>query len=97
MSDIRIATKTSDPMFEGETGGTARPGQQDDSILAQAEDGAPGAAGSVRQAIADDVRGGRSWLRQCAATSRRNVQENPLSTVAWALAAGMVLGLLLRR
>lgn len=97
MSFTPIINTASDLAFDKDADLGLQLEQQADSLLAQAEAGAHQGVGSVRKAVADDVRHGKDWVRQRALSSREGLQDNPVASVAWALVAGVVLGLYLRR
>ena len=52
---------------------------------------------SLRQAVREDVAHGREWTRQTAARARQAVEAEPMKATLYALGAGVLLGLLLRR
>lgn len=97
MSDIRPNLPSSNKEFESGNSQAFRLEQQADTLLAQAETGEMNTDRSLRAAVAGDVRDGRDWVRQRAASSREGMQNNPIVTVAWALTVGIMVGLYLRR
>lgn len=52
---------------------------------------------SVRKAIREDLEQGRQWARARADIAREAIVEQPLTTALYALGAGVLIGLLLRR
>lgn len=52
---------------------------------------------SLRQAVREDVARGREWSRQTAERTREAVEAEPMKATLYALGAGILLGLLLRR
>lgn len=52
---------------------------------------------SVRRALGEDLAQGRAWSRARADQARLAVEAEPLRATLYALGAGVVLGLLLRR
>jgi len=52
---------------------------------------------SLRQAIRDDLSGGREWAAERAERARAVIQEEPIRAAAYAVGIGILIGLLLRR
>lgn len=52
---------------------------------------------SVRAALKDDLEQGRAWSRTRAEQARLAVEAEPLKATLYALGAGVLIGLLLRR
>lgn len=52
---------------------------------------------SVRQALREDLEQGRAWGRARAQEARLAVETEPLKATLYALGAGVLIGLLLRR
>ena len=76
---------------------SVRLSRQADAILAQAEERPYTRTTSVRQAVRDDLAQGRQWSAERAERTREAILEEPLKATLYALAAGVVIGLLLRR
>ena len=52
---------------------------------------------SLREAVREDVGAAREWSRARAERARRAVEAEPMKATLYALGAGVMLGLLLRR
>lgn len=51
----------------------------------------------LRRAVRSDLETGRDWARDRAVVARRRIEEEPLKATLYALGAGVLIGLLLRR
>ena len=51
----------------------------------------------LRQALRDDIDTGRSWARDHATLARTQIEEEPMKATLYALGAGVLIGILLRR
>lgn len=51
----------------------------------------------LRQALRNDIDTGRDWARDRASLARSRIEEEPLKATLYALGAGVLLGILLRR
>lgn len=51
----------------------------------------------LRQALRSDIDTGREWARDRATLARTRIEEEPLKATLYALAAGVLIGIVLRR
>lgn len=76
---------------------TTRLGRQADVIITEAEGRPFGPTTSIREAVLEDLDEGRKWASARADRAREAIREEPMRTALYALGAGVLLGLLLRR
>jgi ElaB/YqjD/DUF883 family membrane-anchored ribosome-binding protein len=69
--------------------------RQADDILAEGRSYRP--VNSVRGAVREDVSLGRDWLREQRDAAVAKIEEKPMKATLYALAAGVLLGLLIAR
>ncbi len=80
-----------------EEGPAQRLGRQADALIADAEGRAFARSEGIRKAVRSDLHQGRLWAKDHAEQTRELIRDNPTKTALYALGAGVVLGLLLRR
>ncbi len=97
MTDAYTGSPRPDVIDDLEDTSSARLSRQADAILADAEERPYTRTTSVRQAVRDDLAQGRQWSAERAERTREAILEEPLKATLYALAAGVVIGLLLRR
>ncbi len=97
MTDAYTGSPRPDVIDDLEDTSSARLSRQADTILADAEERPYTRTTSVRQAVRDDLAQGRQWSAERAERTREAILEEPLKATLYALAAGVVIGLLLRR
>ncbi len=51
----------------------------------------------LRQALRSDIDAGRGWARDRASLAKSRIEEEPLKATLYALGAGLLIGILLRR
>lgn len=71
--------------------------QAADRILVEDAAAARRRVASVRQAVREDLAQGRRWGRERVAWTRQAIEAEPQRAALYALGAGLVLGLLMRR
>lgn len=57
----------------------------------------PARDAGLRRAVRADLEGGRDWARQRAERARNRIADRPMQTTLYALGAGVLIGLYLRR
>ena len=75
----------------------ARLDRAGDRWMADAEARTFARAQGLRQAVRSDIRTGRDWARERAFVARTKIEDKPLKATIYALGAGVLVGLLLRR
>ncbi|MBX3476044.1 MAG: hypothetical protein KF910_00380 [Brevundimonas sp.] len=68
-----------------------------DRILLEDAAAARRQVASVRQAVREDLAQGRHWGRERLVRTRRAIEAEPQRAALYALGAGLLLGLLMRR
>ena len=96
MSETYSNPLTSDEIIDDETT-TAHLDRQADDILARGEARSFGDTNSIRQAVREDLGEGRAWARRRSELTQDAIRDEPLKAVVYALGAGVLIGLLLRR
>lgn len=96
MTDTYGTLPINDEINDDETT-TTRLDREATELLARAEDRTFAATTSVRQAVREDLHEGRQWVREKADATRDAIVEQPLKTTLYAIGAGVMIGLLLRR
>lgn len=76
---------------------TTRLDREASAFLEKSERRASNATTSVRKAIREDLDHGREWTRAKVDSTRDAIVEQPLTSTLYALGAGVLIGLLLRR
>lgn len=76
---------------------TTRLDREASAYLAQSEGRTFQPTTSVRKAVREDLGQGRQWARAKADAARDAIVEQPLTTTLYAIGAGVLIGLLLRR
>lgn len=71
--------------------------QEGDRWMAEGEPRAFAREQGLRQALRDDIDTGREWARDRATLARTRIEEEPLKATLYALGAGVLIGILLRR
>ncbi len=97
MSDPYAAAPIADEIVDADDLRSTRLERQADELLARSEGRSYAPVTSVREAVREDVRHGRDWARTRAVRARETIQDQPLRTAAYAIGAGVLIGLLLRR
>lgn len=97
MSDPYAATPIADEIVDADDLGSTRLERQADELLARSEGRSYAPVTSVREAVREDVRHGRDWARSRVELTRGAIQDQPLRTAAYAIGAGVLIGLLIRR
>ncbi|NBW06720.1 MAG: hypothetical protein EBR82_01690 [Caulobacteraceae bacterium] len=80
-----------------EEGPAQRLGRQADTLIADAEGRAFAKAEGIRKAVRSDLHQGRLWATEHAEQTREVIRDNPMKTALYAIGAGVLIGLLLRR
>lgn len=80
-----------------EDGPGERLGRQADTLIADAEGRAFARSEGIRKAVRSDLHQGRLWATEHAEQTRELIRDNPTKTALYALGAGVLIGLLLRR
>jgi len=80
-----------------EEGSGERLSRQADTLIADAEGRAFARSEGIRKAVRSDLHQGRLWATEHAEQTRELIRDNPTKTALYALGAGVLLGLLLRR
>ena len=88
---------TVDDTFEPTTGTSSASPYSEPTYQAQAEGRPFAPTTSLRQAVRDDLDNGRQWARHTAEATREQIVEEPLKAALYAVGAGILIGLLLRR
>ncbi len=96
MTETYGAPTLADDITDDETA-TARLDREASDILARAEGRTFASTTSVRRAVREDLHEGRLWARAKADATREAIVEQPLKTALYAIGAGVLIGLLLRR
>ncbi len=103
MTETPVASINPDEIEDGVDRPSARLEREADRLLAEAEarefDGGEGRPGveSVRAALRQDIADGRAWASQRGERVTTAIREDPIKATLYALGAGVLLGLLLRR
>lgn len=97
MSDPYAAAPIADEIVDADDLRSARLEREADDLLARSEGRSYAPVTSVREAVREDVRHGRDWARSRAVRARETIQDQPLRTAAYAIGAGVLIGLLIRR
>ncbi|CAN5232551.1 hypothetical protein BH10PSE1_BH10PSE1_17820 [soil metagenome] len=96
MTDTYGAAPIVDDISDEDTAGS-RLDRDASDYLARSENRAFGPTTSVRQAVRDDLTQARQIAREKAEAARDAIVEQPLKTALYAVGAGVLIGLLLRR
>lgn len=97
MADAASAHPVADDIMDVDDTASRRLEREADALLARGEGRSYAPVTSVRAAVREDIREGRAWMRGRAARAREAVENEPLRTAAYAVGAGVLIGLLLRR
>lgn len=76
---------------------TTRLEREADALLERGESRSFEPTTSLRRAVREDIGQGRDWARARADAARDAIVDQPLSSTLYALGAGVLIGLLLRR
>ena len=95
MTETYAGPVTADEIVDSPPGETDRLQRAADALLAEG----PGAAGArpLRRAVREDAAAVRDWGRDRAGRLRGAVQDEPVRATVYALAIGVVIGLLAAR
>ena len=86
-----------DDIIDDEPTATTRLDREASAFLAQADTKPFAPTTSVRKAVREDLDHGRQWARHRTDAARDAIVEQPLVSTFYALGAGVLIGLLLRR
>lgn len=95
-----VYTPTADDILSDDLrdeGSGARLGRQADTLIADAEGKAFASSEGIRKAVRSDLHRGRLWADERTAQTREIIRDKPMKTALYAIGAGVVIGLLLRR
>ncbi|QTC92530.1 hypothetical protein [Brevundimonas goettingensis] len=95
-----ISSPTADDILSDdlrEEGPAQRLGKKADTLIADVEGRAFARSEGIRKAVRSDLHQGRLWARDHAEQTREVIRDHPMKTALYAIGAGVVLGLLLRR
>ncbi|WGM48228.1 hypothetical protein KOAAANKH_03124 [Brevundimonas sp. NIBR10] len=101
MTDPYATAATADDIIEDDTE-SARLDRQASDFLANAdrrdsETRSFAQTTSIRQAVREDLSQTREWARSRAASTREAIVDEPIKVALYAVGAGVLIGLLLRR
>lgn len=68
-----------------------------DRLLVEGEQRAFAREQGLRQALRSDIEAGRYWARDRATLARTAIEDQPMKATLYALGAGVLIGILLRR
>jgi ElaB/YqjD/DUF883 family membrane-anchored ribosome-binding protein len=85
----------SDDLREDDPG--ERLGRKADTLIADAEGKAFASSEGIRKAVRSDLHRSRLWADERAARTREVIRDRPMKTALYAIGAGVLIGLLLRR
>lgn len=91
-----VCTPTADDILDDDSQ-TARLDRQADTLIADAEGRAFAKSEGIRKAVRSDLHQGRLWATGHAEQTRELIRDNPTKTALYAIGAGVLIGLLLRR
>jgi ElaB/YqjD/DUF883 family membrane-anchored ribosome-binding protein len=74
-----------------------RLGRQADTLIADAEGKAFATSEGIRKTVRSDLHRGRLWADEQTAMARDAIRDRPMKTALYAIGAGVLIGLLLRR
>jgi len=83
--------------IDDEDSSTTRLDREASAYLTETEGRAFTPTTSIRQAVREDMDHGRQWARARIEATRDAMVDRPLATAAYAVGAGVLIGLLLRR
>jgi ElaB/YqjD/DUF883 family membrane-anchored ribosome-binding protein len=95
MTDAFSAATPDD--IDDEPSPTTRLEREADALLERGESRSFEPTTSLRRAVREDIGQGRDWARARADAARDAIVDQPLSSTLYALGAGVLIGLLLRR
>ena len=95
MTDAYGATIADD--INDEPSPTTRLEREANALLERSESRSFEPTTSLRRAVRDDIDQGRDWARARADAARDAIVDQPLNSTLYALGAGILIGLLLRR
>lgn len=96
MTETYAGPTPADEIIDGDDTPSASLDQQADAILAEDEARAFGPR-PVREAVREDAVAAREWGRERAARLRGAVETEPMKATLYALAIGVVIGMLVAR
>ncbi len=101
MTDPYATAPTADDIIDDDTE-SARLDRQASDFLADADRRASETrpftqTTSIRQAVREDLGQTRDWARSRAASTREAIVDEPIKAALYAVGAGVLIGLLLRR
>jgi len=95
-----VYTPTADDILSDdlrEDGPGERLGRKADALIADAEGRAFAKSEGIRKAVRSDLHQGRLWADERASQTRELIRDKPMKTALYAIGAGVLIGLLLRR
>jgi hypothetical protein len=95
MTDINSTLNAEDIIDDGDT--TRALDAEGDRWMVEGERKAFAREQGLRQALRNDIDTGREWARDRATLARTRIEEEPLKATLYALAAGVLIGIVLRR
>lgn len=96
MTDINGAENFTDDIVE-EPSTATRLDREASAFLSRSERRPSGPTTSVRQAVREDLDQGRQWARDRVGATRDAITDQPMISTLYALGAGVLIGLLIRR
>lgn len=96
MTDINNAENITDDIVETPSA-TTRLDREASAFLERSERRAFGPTTSVRKAVREDLDHGRQWARTRVGATRDAITDQPMTSALYALGAGVLIGLLLKR
>lgn len=97
MTDINTTSLSAEDIVDDADARRERLDRAGDRWMADAEARSFARDLGLRQAVRSDIETGRDWARERAFLARTRIEERPLKATAYALGAGVLIGLLLRR
>lgn len=97
MTDVNPTALNAEDIVDDADDQRARLDRAGDRWMADAEARSFARPGGLRDAVRSDIETGKDWARERAVLARTRIEEKPLKATIYALGAGVLIGLLLRR
>ncbi|MEQ7155376.1 hypothetical protein [Brevundimonas aurifodinae] len=97
MTDLNPTLNAEDIVDDIDTGRDETLDAEGDRWMVDGERRAFAREQGLRQALRSDLDTGRSWARDRATLARARIEEEPMKATLYALGAGVLIGILLRR
>lgn len=95
MTDVNPTLNADDIVDDGDLARTLD--AEGGRLLVEGEQRAFAREQGLRQALRNDIETGRYWARDRATRARTAIEDQPIKATLYALGAGVLIGILLRR